>query len=543
MRAAEFAAARAAPIDLAREADFSLGPARVRPSLSEVIADGHTIRLQPRVMQVLVALVRAEGEVVSRDELLASCWGGLAIGDDSINRCISRLRRLAEEEAPGSFAIETLARIGYRLSRSASADAAPARDGRWTRWRVGLAAVLALGLAAAASWLALGRLGPPRPGATIAIMAFSTAPGDGLARDFADGVADEVASTFTKADIMPAPPSGVGLTSLQRDETAARLGADFALGGLVQHAGDNLHVTVSLDDVTRHDVLWSAAFDRPAAEAQAMQEQVAVKVADVLHCTIDANSYGGDIPRDVIGLYLRACDSMDGDESAEVVRDRFRQVVARDPHIANAWADLALASALAPEDLPPALAASARQEARSAAGRALQLDPKAGGAYVALDLLMGAGRLSERQALLLKGLSGSPDSPVLNLNESALLAQAGRTAEAIAYDRRAVLLDPLLYNFSMDLASETAEAGQLALARAMTQRAARIWPDNSDVQAGRIGLEARWGDPALALALLDDPKTRPARWETPTIDRWRRFSVVRQSHDPAKVAAYSADFL
>jgi len=193
--------------------------------------------------------------------------------------------------------------------------------------------------------------------------------------------------------------------------------------------------------------------------------------------------------------------------------------------------------------LPPALAASARQEARSAAGRALQLDPKAGGAYVALDLLMGAGRLSERQALLLKGLSGSPDSPVLNLNESALLAQAGRTAEAIAYDRRAVLLDPLLYNFSMDLASETAEAGQLALARAMTQRAARIWPDNSDVQAGRIGLEARWGDPALALALLDDPKTRPARWETPTIDRWRRFSVVRQSHDPAKVAAYSADVL
>ena len=67
-------------------------------------------------MQVLVALARADGEVVSRDELLASCWAGLAIGDDAINRCIGRLRRLSEEEAPGAFAIGTLRRIGYRLS-------------------------------------------------------------------------------------------------------------------------------------------------------------------------------------------------------------------------------------------------------------------------------------------------------------------------------------------------------------------------------------------------------------------------------------------
>ena len=77
-------AARSAPIDLAREADLRLGSALVRPSLSEVVAASQTIRLQPRVMQVLVALARADGEVVSRDELLASCWGGLAIGDDEI---------------------------------------------------------------------------------------------------------------------------------------------------------------------------------------------------------------------------------------------------------------------------------------------------------------------------------------------------------------------------------------------------------------------------------------------------------------------------
>ena len=120
---------RSAPIDLAREADLRLGSALVRPSLSEVVVASQTIRLQPRVMQVLVALARADGEVVSRDELLASCWGGLAIGDDAINRCIGRLRRLSEEEAPGAFTIGTLPRIGYRLSQAADPASPPPAQG------------------------------------------------------------------------------------------------------------------------------------------------------------------------------------------------------------------------------------------------------------------------------------------------------------------------------------------------------------------------------------------------------------------------------
>ena len=69
---------------------------RVRPATREVAADGAPEALEPRVMQVLVALARRRGEVVSRDELILSCWGGRAVGDDAINRCIARIRRLAE---------------------------------------------------------------------------------------------------------------------------------------------------------------------------------------------------------------------------------------------------------------------------------------------------------------------------------------------------------------------------------------------------------------------------------------------------------------
>ncbi len=537
------ALARSTPIDLAREADFAVGSATVRPSLSEVLASGQTIRLQPRVMQVLVALVRAGGEVVSRDDLLASCWGGLAIGDDAINRCIGRLRRLAEEEAPGSFAIETLARIGYRLTPLAAADsAAPrARRRRLTPWRIGLAATVLLALAAGA-WFALGRPGWPQPRQSIAVMSFDAPPGDPLARNFADGVADEVASALAKADLKPLPPgAGGGMTSLQRDVAAVRLGAAFVLGGRVERDGDDLHVTVALDDARRHELLWSADFTRPAAQAQAMQEQVAAKIADVLYCTLDANTFGGRIPRRSLSLYLRACDSIETDGS-DKVRDMFRQVVAREPRFANAWANLAMASAVESRQLPPDLAAAARQEALTAADRALKLDPKAGVAYVALNILLGPGNLWDRQRLLLKGLSVSPNNALLNFMESELLGQAGRTEEAIAYDRRAVLLKPLFPDFVIDLAGGLAAAGRLDEARALLARAERIWPD-SDVQEVRIGTEARWGDPGIALALLDDPKTRPSDWDSATTDDWRRFSLVRRSHDPARVAAYAGDVL
>jgi DNA-binding winged helix-turn-helix (wHTH) protein len=115
-------ASASSPIRLAREPDFHLGALTIRPSLCEVLAGGARQRLQPRVMQVLVALARVEDGVVSRDALIESCWGGRIVGEDAINRCIGQLRRLAET-CDGGFCIETLARVGYRLN--AVQDGAP----------------------------------------------------------------------------------------------------------------------------------------------------------------------------------------------------------------------------------------------------------------------------------------------------------------------------------------------------------------------------------------------------------------------------------
>lgn len=100
-------------IDLAREPDFAIGEVKVRPSLRQAGEE----TLEPRVMQVLVALSARRGDVVSRDELIQRCWDGRIVGDDAITRCIGQVRKLGEHT--GAFAIETIARVGYRLVEAA----------------------------------------------------------------------------------------------------------------------------------------------------------------------------------------------------------------------------------------------------------------------------------------------------------------------------------------------------------------------------------------------------------------------------------------
>jgi DNA-binding winged helix-turn-helix (wHTH) protein len=101
-------------VDLGREADIRLGALLVRPSRRELVVRGRRMRLEPRVMQVLVALARAKGGVVSHGELIESCWSGRIVGEDAIYRCIVQLRGLAAT-LEGPFCIETIARVGYRL--------------------------------------------------------------------------------------------------------------------------------------------------------------------------------------------------------------------------------------------------------------------------------------------------------------------------------------------------------------------------------------------------------------------------------------------
>ncbi|MFL6760388.1 winged helix-turn-helix domain-containing protein [Sphingomonas sp.] len=104
-------------IVLAHEPDFVLGRLRVSPVRRELVRDdGLRDLLEHRVMQVLVALAKAGGSILTRDELTLRCWEGRVVGEDAINRVISHLRKAALGIGAGSFEIETITKVGYRLT-------------------------------------------------------------------------------------------------------------------------------------------------------------------------------------------------------------------------------------------------------------------------------------------------------------------------------------------------------------------------------------------------------------------------------------------
>jgi DNA-binding winged helix-turn-helix (wHTH) protein len=111
----------------------------VHPATRQLIVGDRHETLEPRVMQVLVALFRAGG-IVTRDELIARCWDGRIVSDDAINRVLTRVRQAAADIGQGSISIETITKVGYRLSisgerKGATLPAAPARKspGRLSR--------------------------------------------------------------------------------------------------------------------------------------------------------------------------------------------------------------------------------------------------------------------------------------------------------------------------------------------------------------------------------------------------------------------------
>lgn len=102
--------------DLAGRSDFDAGPLHVSPARRLIEGPAGHAHVEPIVMKVFLLLLEADGSVVTRDELFGNAWGGVFVGDDSLNRAIAQVRKIATETAPGMFEVETIPRTGYRLT-------------------------------------------------------------------------------------------------------------------------------------------------------------------------------------------------------------------------------------------------------------------------------------------------------------------------------------------------------------------------------------------------------------------------------------------
>lgn len=110
---------------------FQIGRFKVWPQRYRIESvDGH-LQLEPKVMAVLVCLVRARNRLVTHDELIAAVWGPGGATSDLVSRAIGRLRRTLD--TPGECPlIETVRGRGYYLHGAEVSPLSAERPGRAT---------------------------------------------------------------------------------------------------------------------------------------------------------------------------------------------------------------------------------------------------------------------------------------------------------------------------------------------------------------------------------------------------------------------------
>jgi DNA-binding winged helix-turn-helix (wHTH) protein/tetratricopeptide (TPR) repeat protein len=73
------------------------------------------VAVEPRAMDVLVALCVHPGEVLSAADLLHLCWDGAVVGDNQVHKAIAQLRRILGDSASDARYIENIRKRGYRI--------------------------------------------------------------------------------------------------------------------------------------------------------------------------------------------------------------------------------------------------------------------------------------------------------------------------------------------------------------------------------------------------------------------------------------------
>jgi Tol biopolymer transport system component/DNA-binding winged helix-turn-helix (wHTH) protein len=100
--------------------DYRIGDWLVHPRINSMERDGKILHLEPKVMQVLLALASEAGEVVTRERLRNAVWPDVFVGEDVLIRAISELRRAFSDDPREPTVIQTIPKVGYRLITSVS---------------------------------------------------------------------------------------------------------------------------------------------------------------------------------------------------------------------------------------------------------------------------------------------------------------------------------------------------------------------------------------------------------------------------------------
>jgi TolB-like protein/DNA-binding winged helix-turn-helix (wHTH) protein len=362
---------------------FRIGAWTASPTLNLLEREAQSVRIEPRAMDVLVVLAQRGGAVVSVDELIASVWKGVVVGEGSVYLAIRQLRNVLDHAGDGIRYIETIAKRGYRLTvpaeplpaQSGSAQPAPAQVATPTaeprslaidaplpsrripakrRVMPGLAvALVAAAILAGVAFTMFDRALPQDP-KSVAVLPFENLSSDPEQDYFADGVTLEILNALSGVRDLQVTGRVSSFHFKDRNQNLSTvgtaLGVEHILEGSVRKAGDQVRITAQLSNAGTGRQLWTETYERRLDDLFLIQDEIAKSVANALQVKLAVGDVGRmpGMTRDIAAYdeYLRAHARLDGRaESFPPAIANLQRAVALDPSFSMAWGRLSIASA------------------------------------------------------------------------------------------------------------------------------------------------------------------------------------------------------
>ncbi|HEX6575451.1 MAG TPA: protein kinase [Gemmatimonadaceae bacterium] len=292
---------------------------------------------------------------------------------------------------------------------------------------------------------------------SVAVLPFANAEGDTANAYFADGIAEELATSLSKVPGLRvvARHSSFQNSGRQVDarEAGKVLNVDALLSGSVRRAGANMRVTARLVAVKDESLLWSDQYNREVKDVFSMQDEITRSIVGAIrgHLASSGKTSIGPIliaktsrgtpSLDAHDLYLRAQFNLRR-RAVPAAVTFFERAINLDPDYARAHSGLSAALEMTPyyAGIP---ADSVRTRAMNAAGRALSLDSSLAEPHTSLALAyQHAHQWSDAEREHRRAVELDPGDAAAHMQLARLLLSTGRANEALDEFRRAEEIDP-----------------------------------------------------------------------------------------------------